>query len=545
MKGKKAEYLDKVKYGVLKGLDIAGLTFLDPVIRLIYGEEPRVQVKKIGQFIVIPVIAFAIFIALWNNMAPKHKTKSGEVPTPGVVQKAADGVWTFHERETIKSSDFMLEGEAREAALEEAKLRLLEVEGLVAKAGDDVKAADAERSRLTAEVRAPNEAELDAIVAKNKASKAERNAELKALVEKADAAGEEGREAYLTALRRDRLILSEEKEAVKLVKAKIDEASRLKYQPLIDARFNLKIVAEEKQFLGKRIEYLSKNNRSMKVGKYQETLAGLRSDFATASGKDLEKLGSKIVREEERIERVGNSEYAQPWTFPRQISRSLRCVFLGFVIASAIAIPIGVLCGLSSVFMAAMMPFIALFKPVSPIVWLPIALIVVGGFIPDPDKHWFIDTVNSMPLLSNFDINPAFIASAITVALCSLWPTLVNTAFGVASIDKDHVNVARVLRLGFWSRLFKIVIPSALPLIFAGLRISLGVGWMVLIAAELLSSSEGIGKFVWDMFNNGSSDSFAQMFVVVFVVGIIGMVLDRIMIVFQRLVSFDEGPASI
>ena len=102
-----------------------------------------------------------------------------------------------------------------------------------------------------------------------------------------------------------------------------------------------------------------------------------------------------------------------------------------------------------------------------------------------------------------------------------------------------------MLRLGFWDRLVKIVIPSALPMIFAGLRISLGVGWMVLVAAELLSSSEGIGKFVWDQFNNGASDSFAKMMVVVFVVGFVGLLLDRIMIVFQRLVSFDDAPAAM
>ena len=91
----------------------------------------------------------------------------------------------------------------------------------------------------------------------------------------------------------------------------------------------------------------------------------------------------------------------------------------------------------------------------------------------------------------------------------------------------------------------KIVIPSALPLIFAGLRISLGVGWMVLIAAELLSSSEGLGKFIWDQFNNGASDSFARMVAVVFVVGAIGFLLDRIMIVLQRSVSFDGSPAAL
>jgi nitrate/nitrite transport system permease protein len=122
---------------------------------------------------------------------------------------------------------------------------------------------------------------------------------------------------------------------------------------------------------------------------------------------------------------------------------------------------------------------------------------------------------------------------------------MVNTALGVASVDKDHLNVARVLKLGFWSRLFKIIVPSALPLIFTGLRISLGVGWMVLVAGELLSSSEGIGKFVWDQFNNGASDSFAKMMVVVFVVGVIGLLLDRMMVVLQRLVSFDGLEASI
>ena len=137
-------------------------------------------------------------------------------------------------------------------------------------------------------------------------------------------------------------------------------------------------------------------------------------------------------------------------------------------------------------------------------------------------------------------VNPAFIASAVTVALCSLWATLVNTALGVASVDKDYLNVARVLQLNLRDRLLKIVIPSALPLIFTGLRISLGVGWMVLIAGELLSSSEGIGKFAWDLLNNCASDSFAKMVVVVFVVGLIVLILDRLMVICKRLVSFDN-----
>ena len=239
------------------------------------------------------------------------------------------------------------------------------------------------------------------------------------------------------------------------------------------------------------------------------------------------------------------ASYAGAKTLWYQVRRSILCVFTGFLLGSAIAIPIGILCGLNSTFMAAMTPFVAIFKPVSPIVWLPICLIIASFYVPAPADSPVMAWLWKAPLLGQYEINPAFVASAATVALCSLWATLANTALGVASIDKDHMNVARVLKLGFWSRLFKIVIPSALPLIFAGLRISLGVGWMVLIAAELLSSSEGIGKFVWDQFNNGASDSFAKMMVVVFIVGIIGLVLDRIMVIFQRLVSFEGSAASV
>jgi nitrate/nitrite transport system permease protein len=116
---------------------------------------------------------------------------------------------------------------------------------------------------------------------------------------------------------------------------------------------------------------------------------------------------------------------------------------------------------------------------------------------------------------------------------------------GVSSVENDHINVAKVLRLGLWSRLTKIIIPSSLPLVFAGLRISLGVGWMVLIAAEALSSSEGLGKYVWDQYQNGSSLTFANILLACFVIGIIGFFLDRIMIVLQRAVSFDDGAATV
>ncbi len=221
-------------------------------------------------------------------------------------------------------------------------------------------------------------------------------------------------------------------------------------------------------------------------------------------------------------------QYSGKPTFFDQIATSLKTVFAGFLIASLVAVPLGILCGLSQRFYAAMNPLIQVFKPVSPLAWLPIVMILVSALYTTQD-----------PLFEK-----SFISSAITVALCSLWPTLVNTALGVASVDPDHMNVARVLRLGAFERVVKIVIPSSLPLIFTGLRLSLGVGWMVLIAAEMLAQNPGLGKFVWDMFQNGSSQTLAQIMVAVFTIGIIGFALDRVMILLQRAVSFDRNAAA-
>ena len=132
----------------------------------------------------------------------------------------------------------------------------------------------------------------------------------------------------------------------------------------------------------------------------------------------------------------------------------------------------------------------------------------------------------------------SFVISAITVMLCSLWPTLINTAVGVASIDKDLLNVGRVLRLSWTAKLTKLVLPSAVPYIFTGMRLSLGVGWMVLIAAEMLAQNPGLGKFVWDEFQNGSSDSLARIMVAVLTIGIIGFLLDRVMFTLQTVFTF-------
>lgn len=212
-------------------------------------------------------------------------------------------------------------------------------------------------------------------------------------------------------------------------------------------------------------------------------------------------------------------------TYLDQIVTSLYTVFAGFAVATLVAIPLGILCGMSPVFNTALNPLIQLFKPVSPLAWLPIVTLIVSSVYVTTDDSWF---------------EKSFLTSAITVTLCSLWPTLINTAVGVSSVDRDLVNVGKVLRLDWRTQIRKIILPSALPYMFTGMRLSLGVGWMVLIAAEMLAQNPGLGKFVWDEFQNGSSSSLGRIMVAVFTIGLIGFALDRIMQSLQQAFSFGQ-----
>jgi len=211
-------------------------------------------------------------------------------------------------------------------------------------------------------------------------------------------------------------------------------------------------------------------------------------------------------------------------TFFDQILTSVITVATGFLLASLLAIPVGIICGLSTTIYTALNPLIQVFKPVSPLAWLPIVTMVVSAVYISDD-----------PMFSK-----SFLNSAITVTLCCLWPTIINTTVGVSSIDKDLINVSRVLRLNWFTKVIKIVLPASIPMMFAGLRVSLGIGWMVLIAAEMLAQNPGLGKFVWDEFQNGSSNSMARIMVAVFAIGLIGFLLDRIMLMLQRAVSWDK-----
>lgn len=215
-------------------------------------------------------------------------------------------------------------------------------------------------------------------------------------------------------------------------------------------------------------------------------------------------------------------------TFFDQIFTSVYTVMAGFLLASLIAIPIGIVAGLSKTVYAAINPLVQIFKPVSPLAWLPIVTMIVSATYVTADDAWF---------------DKSFLNSAITVLLCCLWPTIISTAVGVTNVSNDLQNVSHVLRLSWLTHVRKIVLPSAIPMIFTGLRLSLGIAWMVLIAAEMLSQNPGLGKFVWDEFQNGSSNSLGRIMVAVVVIGLIGFLLDRIMLFLQKKVSWDKTVA--
>lgn len=175
---------------------------------------------------------------------------------------------------------------------------------------------------------------------------------------------------------------------------------------------------------------------------------------------------------------------------------SIRRVLLGFGLGALVAIPIGFLIGMSRPMMLMLNPLIQIFKPVSPLAWLPIALAIFN--LADP-------------------------SAIFVIFITSLWATIINTALGVASVPKDYLDVARVLEMPRWRRIVKIILPASLPYIFTGLRISLGVAWLVIVAVEMLTGGVGIGFFVWDEW---SRLNLSSVFLAVLVIGLTGLLLD-------------------
>jgi len=193
---------------------------------------------------------------------------------------------------------------------------------------------------------------------------------------------------------------------------------------------------------------------------------------------------------------------------------SLVRVAIGFAIATAIAVPLGFLIGTSRQMEKMMAPLIQVGKPISPLAWLPVGIVVFSGLTSDMPRA----VAQNAPAI-------------FTIVVTSLWPTLINTALGVKSIPKDYWNVSRVLKMEKLQIVKEIIIPSTLPYIFTGMRLSLGIAWLVIVAAEMLTGGTGIGFFVWDTYNTGE---ISLVIMSLFVIGIVGLMLDQAVAIVER-----------
>jgi nitrate/nitrite transport system permease protein len=193
-----------------------------------------------------------------------------------------------------------------------------------------------------------------------------------------------------------------------------------------------------------------------------------------------------------------------------QIGYSIYRVLAGYFLAALIAIPLGFLIGMSPVAYKALNPFIQVLRPISPLAWMPLAL---------------------------FIIQDSETSAIFVIFICSIWPMLINTAFGVAGVRKDWVNVARTHELGSLRTAFMVILPAAAPTIVTGMRISIGIAWLVIVAAEMLVGGTGIGYYVWNEWNN--LDLTSVIFSIL-MIGVVGMALDAMFGVLQRFVVYSE-----
>lgn len=193
-----------------------------------------------------------------------------------------------------------------------------------------------------------------------------------------------------------------------------------------------------------------------------------------------------------------------------QLAHSLGRVGLGFLIAALVAIPVGFLLGMSPLMQRALDPFIQILKPISPLAWMPLAL---------------------------YTIKDSAISGVFVIFICSIWPMLMNTAFGVASVRREWLNVAKTLEVSPLRKAFLVILPAAAPTILTGMRISMGIAWLVIVAAEMLVGGTGIGYFVWNEWNNLALTS---VILAIVVIGIVGMLLDLAFARLQKLVTYVE-----
>jgi nitrate/nitrite transport system permease protein len=188
---------------------------------------------------------------------------------------------------------------------------------------------------------------------------------------------------------------------------------------------------------------------------------------------------------------------------------SLVLVAKGYGLALLVGTPIGFLLGLSKAFTKTFDPIIHILRPVSPLAWLPLGLVLFLGAGKQASE----------------------LGALFTIAVCAMWPTVLNTAVGVRSIPQDYLNVARVLKLSRWKTLVKVLIPATLPYMFTGFRLSLGIAWLVIVAAEMLTGRPGVGGFLWQEYN---ALNYSRIILCILTIGLVGFALDRLMSVVER-----------
>ena len=193
-----------------------------------------------------------------------------------------------------------------------------------------------------------------------------------------------------------------------------------------------------------------------------------------------------------------------------QLAWSLGRVMVGFLLAALVALPLGFLIGMSPLMSKALDPFIQVLKPISPLAWMPLAL---------------------------YTIKDASLSSIFVIFICSIWPMLINTAFGVASVKREWLNVARTLEVNPVRKALQVILPAAAPTILTGMRISMGIAWLVIVAAEMLVGGTGIGYFVWNEWNNLS---LSNVIFAILIIGVVGMLLDLGFGALQKAVTYVE-----
>lgn len=193
-----------------------------------------------------------------------------------------------------------------------------------------------------------------------------------------------------------------------------------------------------------------------------------------------------------------------------QLGYSIARVLVGYLLAALVAVPVGFLIGMSPTVYRALDPYIQVLKPISPLAWMPLAL---------------------------FTLKDSSASAIFVIFICSLWPMLINTAFGVASVRREWLNVARTLEVGSLRTAFRVILPAAAPTIMTGMRISIGIAWLVIVAAEMLVGGTGIGYFVWNEWNNLS---ITNILAAILAIGLVGMMLDLMLARLTKLVTFPE-----